>query len=97
MPSNPDAINVKSVQVDASSTQPWDEPMTPTDDGFKTAAVFFVESGKDDILGAIWRDGSDLRFRDQNNTGDGVTLSELLTGESTIDRAWRRHFLTMGG
>lgn len=95
MPSNPDSINVKVVQVD-SSDGPWDEPINPITDGFKTAAIFFIESGKDDILASLWRDGSDLRFRDQNNTGNGVTLTELLLGSSQ-DRVWRRHFLMMGG
>lgn len=96
MPSNPDSIVVRVVQVDATTDKPWDEPIDPTIDGFKVAAVFFVESGKDDVLAAIWRDGQDLRFRDENQNGSGATLTELLTG-TTSDRSWRRHFLTMGG
>jgi hypothetical protein len=94
LPSTPDSLNVKSVQVDAPSGQPFDEPMTPTVDGFKAAAVFIVESGKDDILAAIWRDGSDMRLRDENNTGSGVTLTDLVGGVSP--NKWFRHFLFMG-
>lgn len=99
MPANPDSLVLRVVQVDALGTSPWDEPVAVTADGFKIAALYIVEPGKDDKLAALWRDGSDLRIRDENNpgtAGGGHTLSELLTGGVT-DRAWRRHFLHMGG
>ena len=83
MPANPDSLVLRVVQVDALGNNPWDEPVDPTDDGFKIAAVYLVEPGKDDLLGAIWRDGVNLRFRDEANPGTasgGFTLTELLAG-----------------
>ena len=105
MPSNPNGINIRVVQVDAGSTEPWDEPINTLIDGFKTAAVFFVETGKDDILAALWRDGDDLRFRDVTNPGTGgggYTLAELLAGSGGLTVAQHKtlrqliHFIDSG-
>ncbi len=86
MPSNPDSLNLRNVHVDAVN-DPWDEPADKLNDGFKIAAVYMVEPGKDDVLAAIWRDGLDLRFRDETNpgtSGGGHTLSELLAGATGL-------------
>lgn len=88
MPTNPDSLTLRVVQVDALGNSPWDEPVDPATNGFKIATVYLVESGKDDKLAAIWRDGLDLRFRDENNPGPssaGLTLTELLSGGSSAD------------
>jgi hypothetical protein len=74
-------------------------------DGAKLAAIFIVETGKDDVLAAIWRDGADLRFRDETNPGTasgGYTLSQLLSGSSGLTEAQHRtlrqliHFINDG-
>ena len=95
MPSNPDSLTVRVVQVDAPTGKPWDEPIDVEADGFKTAAVFLVEPGNNDILAALWRDGNNLRFRDVNNPGSGYTLSQLVGGAAAAP-GWSRHFLLMG-
>jgi hypothetical protein len=105
MPGTPDSIVLRVVQVDAPADKPWDEPINTLTDGFKTAAVFIVETGKDDLLSAIWRDGADLRFRDETNPGSGsggYTLAELLAGSggltSDAHKALRQliHFIEDG-
>lgn len=86
MPTTPDSIPARSVQVDDPSG-PWDRPLDPLTEGSKTAASFFTETGKDDLLAALWRDGADLRFRDETNPGSGnsgYTLSEILSGGSGL-------------
>jgi hypothetical protein len=87
MPSNPDSINERNLQVDATGDSPWDEPLNKLTEGAKIAAVFIVETGKDDKLAALWRDGADLRIRDETNPGTGgagYTLTQLLSGGSGI-------------
>lgn len=87
MPANPDGITIRVIQVDASGDSPWDEPINVLADGAKLAAVFIVESGKDDKLAGFWRDGANIRFRDETNpgtAGGGFTLSQLLSGGSGI-------------
>jgi hypothetical protein len=105
MPANPDGINVRVVQVDATGTKPWDEPMAPSTDGFKTAAVFLVDPSNDDKLIALWRDGDDLRLRDVTNpgtAGGGYTLTELIAGAGGITETQHRvlrqliHFIDEG-
>jgi hypothetical protein len=86
MPSTPDGVDDRAIQVD-SDDGPWDEPLNHLTDGVKTAAVFATETGKDDKLAALWRDGADLRFRDETNpgtAGGGYTLAELLAGGSGL-------------
>lgn len=87
MPGTPDGITVRVIQVDAAGDSPWDEPINVLTDGAKIAAVFLVETGKDDKLAGMWRDGADLRFRDETNPGTGgagYKLADLLTGGSGI-------------
>jgi hypothetical protein len=79
MPSSPDSINVKTVQVDAPAGQPFDEPINTLVDGFKIAGIFFVETGEDNLEVGVWRDGDNLRFRDVLSPGVGTALIELLT------------------
>lgn len=98
MPANPDSLHV--VQVikresaalggDPADDLPFEVPIEPLEDGCEAAAVFLVESGKRDVLAALWRDGVDLRLRDEKNAGSGVTLSDLTTPD------WEMHFLLMG-
>jgi hypothetical protein len=83
MPANPDGLVLRVVQVDALGNSPWDEPIEVTTDGIKLGGVYLVETGKDDKLAAIWRDGQNLRFRDEANPGSasgGFTLADLLAG-----------------
>lgn len=96
MPTNPDSLGVRIVQVDAPVDKPWDEPIDVETDGFKVAVVFLVEPGNNDKLAALWRDGNNLRLRDPNNPGAGRTLSELVSDVSLDDRKWRHRFLLMG-
>jgi len=105
MPANPNSIVLRVVQVDALGNSPWDEPVSVLSDGIKLGAVFLVESGKDDTLAALWRDGNSLRFRDETNpgvAGSGHTLTELLAGAAGITenqhKALRQliHFIDSG-
>jgi hypothetical protein len=105
MPTIPDSLNLRSLQVDASATEPFDEPLNPLSDAAKIGALFFVEPGEDNKEVGLWRDGDDFRFRDVSNPGtggEGVTLTDLLSGSSGVTESSHKalrqliHFIDSG-
>lgn len=73
---------------------PYPAPINPQQDVIETAGVYLQDASNRDENVYIERHGSDLRFRDLNNTTP-VTLTQLLANTGT-DYAFRRHFLLMG-
>lgn len=105
MPTDPDSLGVRTVQVDADPTKPWDEPIDVENEGFKVAAVFLVAPGNNDKLVALWRDGDDLRARDVTNpgaSGAGYSLSDMLASSAGMTEGEHRvvrqliHFINDG-
>jgi len=90
MPANPDSLEIVQLEKqesaalggDAGDEQPFAVPLDPTEDMIEVAGVTFVEAGDTRPIRtrAIWPDGNDLRFRDPNNPGSGLTLSQLAAG-----------------
>ena len=73
---------------------PYPAPINPQQDVIETAGVYLQDASNRDENVYIERHGSDLRFRDLNNTTP-VTLTQLLANTGT-DYAFRRQFLLMG-
>jgi hypothetical protein len=105
MPADPDSIGVRVVQVDAPTDKPWDEPLDPSSEGFKVAAIFLIDPSNNDKLVALWRNGDDLKVRDVTNpgtSGEGYTLSQILAGGSGLTEGQHKalrqliHFLPEG-
>lgn len=69
----------------------------PEEDALLCAGLAIGEAGKDgtDELVLVYRENDRLMFADTDNAA-GITLDSL-TGGGSSDRAWRRHFLLMGG
>jgi hypothetical protein len=87
MPSNPDNLEIVQVEKqesaglggDPNDEAPYSTPINPLEDMPEVAGISFVEAGDTRPIRtrAIWPDGNNLRFRDVNNPGSGVTLTEL--------------------
>jgi hypothetical protein len=105
MPTNPDSLGVRVVQVDAPPDKPFDEPIDVENEGFKVGVVFLVAPGYNNKQVAIWRDGNDLRIRDTTNPGTGGaghSLSDMLASSTGMTEGEHRlvrqliHFLDDG-
>jgi hypothetical protein len=70
-------------------------PIAPQEDAIECAGVYLQDGSARDENVYVARNGNNLVFRDVS-VGAEKTLSDLLPGGGT-DRAWRRHFLLMGG
>lgn len=76
---------------DSADSTDYPAPIDPQEDAIESAGVYLQDGSNRDENVYIERNGSDMRFRDLNNTTP-ITLTTLAQ-----DRGWRRHFLLMGG
>lgn len=78
---------------DGADDVPYPAPINSQQDAIETAGLYLQDATNRDENVYIERAGGDMQFRDANNPTP-VTLSSLVP---VIDRAWRRHFMLMGG
>lgn len=101
MPANPDDLDLVDLlkqEWETSGGDPLDEvpfpsPIESEEDAIRLAAIFVHEAGRTDKSVAIWANDGELRFKDVNNQGNGISLQEITSDK----RVWSRHFLLMGG
>jgi hypothetical protein len=62
----------------AADEEEFPVPINPREDVIETAAVTFQDALFRDQNVKIWRDGPDMKFKDQNNTP--LTLTDLAAG-----------------
>jgi hypothetical protein len=96
-----DKVQVLKRESSALGGNPADDvdyptPLNAQTDALEAAGVYLQDALNRDAAVYIARAGDDLVLRDVNNTTP-VTLTSLVTGTPVVDRAFRRHFLFMGG
>jgi hypothetical protein len=95
MPSTPDSLEIVQVEKqestalggDDNDAQPFAVPLDPTEDALEMAGAVFQEVGRRDKSVAVWPDSGKLRFRDSENIGSGLTLTDLASGSGGLNES----------